>query len=578
MYHKLKRTLLLGLLICLPFAALQAHAAQNEVWVDYPQPEWTRHDLLTIGQDRSGSIAFANGFTTLMDESIQTARRPLVACFGGTGIGTTKRIDKIIKRSELIVENCGEDMPFLFGGSDGFGIIYDSIVTLDIGNDSSVRGVYGGDRNPILGPNEGYYDLLDYNPAGRLQDEMLPSGRVVVERDKDGAILRSDGSALPLWAQDGQPSEALLYYPRASGLDVQAFTALLGEIAVEDVVDYNSADVSIGATHVLIKSGRVLGNVVGGGTSNPNLALPLEDEVLVVNNLGSNHIGTSNVTIAGGIIENGAVYGGSVTLGDSVGNANVYLEGGSIGGNVYAGGILNRGYHSLVTGTASVFVRGGSDYDGYIQTGSANRAVLRFQEYSKAYQGNFGTRENSFDLLSVEQGSELTLAAGQHHAYSWNIAEQSSLRFATGQSIAPGGLQNNGQLVLQEDVHLVLQGGYTGGAGSGLQLRWGPDTPAYLNIAGKATGQTQLHVVLPYNLQAARINLIEASAQSPANAFVMRNLKTSRGSVVFGSELAGNRRIWYLAFPWMDGQEQETSPEKAPNTGVWRQLFGWHKG
>lgn len=116
---------------------------------------------------------------------------------------------------------------------------------------------------------------------------------------------------------------------------------------------------------------------------------------------------TASTTIKGGTI-NGDVYAGGMADGAgaqaNVDNASLTISGGTITGNVYAGGYaLNAG--TATVANATVTFDGNSSFAKTVQGGNATNSTLAFTNYN----GTFDGQVVGFTKLDVAEGSTLKL-------------------------------------------------------------------------------------------------------------------------------------------------------------------------
>ncbi|WP_304027986.1 hypothetical protein [Desulfovibrio piger] len=116
---------------------------------------------------------------------------------------------------------------------------------------------------------------------------------------------------------------------------------------------------------------------------------------------------TASTTIKGGTI-NGDVYAGGMADGTGakaeVTNANLTIKGGEINGNIYAGGYaLNAG--TATVANATVTFDGNSSFAKTVQGGNATNSTLAFTNYN----GTFDGQVVGFTKLDVAEGSTLKL-------------------------------------------------------------------------------------------------------------------------------------------------------------------------
>lgn len=118
-------------------------------------------------------------------------------------------------------------------------------------------------------------------------------------------------------------------------------------------------------------------------------------------------VGTANTIINGGTI-NGDVYAGGMADGAgaqaNVDNASLTIKGGEINGNIYAGGYaLNAG--TATVANATVTFDGNSSFAKTVQGGNATNSTLAFTNYN----GTFDGQVVGFTKLDVAEGSTLKL-------------------------------------------------------------------------------------------------------------------------------------------------------------------------
>ena len=118
-------------------------------------------------------------------------------------------------------------------------------------------------------------------------------------------------------------------------------------------------------------------------------------------------VGTANTTINGGTI-NGNVFAGGMADGAGatakVDTSNLTIKGGTINGDVYAGGYALKAGTATVA-NATVTFDGNSSFAKTVQGGKATNSTLAFTNYD----GTFDGQVVGFDQLNVADGSTLKL-------------------------------------------------------------------------------------------------------------------------------------------------------------------------
>jgi len=337
---------------------------------------------------------------------------------------------------------------------------------------------------------------------------------------------------------------------------------------------------SVGSTFIDIAKGEIGiynpdnngGNVYGGGYSGPN-------DVLGNTNI---HIyGTPK--IAGSVVGAGqaqpGILGYKTKLFNTVyGNSNILIENGTIGGNIYAGGMIASGtggsikYGATVEGDGTITLRGmrpdntfaktfkQTIYPGYF-SGANSKSNLVFDNYQADFLGKAGTNILNFGVFSnirFINNSDVSMNPANFYAKNWKIKGGSAVTANINSSATlqrQETFENEGTLSLiavnGTDASLVMPGSYKSMLNSALKLS-ATDNAAktYLSISGaavKGNGSTTVDLTLDSDWDGSRIDLIEASASgSDVDAFVMPDRSVNEQLVSLNSQEVGGKIIWYI--------------------------------
>ncbi|WP_418237656.1 autotransporter domain-containing protein [Desulfovibrio sp.] len=183
---------------------------------------------------------------------------------------------------------------------------------------------------------------------------------------------------------------------------------------------------------------------------------------------------TASTTINGGTI-NGDVYAGGMADGTggtaNVETANLTIKGGNINGDVYAGGYARNGGTATVA-KATVTFDGNSSFAKTVQGNNATNSTLAFTNYNGAFNGLVA----GFDQLDVAEGSTLQLAtlstgeagkddkAGVFNNKALTLAGAGNVEAEAVNVVADKGLSvKNGTLTVTESLKSAQDGNSTNG-------------------------------------------------------------------------------------------------------------------
>ena len=340
----------------------------------------------------------------------------------------------------------------------------------------------------------------------------------------------------------------------------------------------------VGNTFVKISGGEIGvykpdnngGNVYGGGYSGPNDVL-----------------GNTNVHIYGSAKISGSVYGGgqgmTIKLRNTVSkDANVLIENGTIGGNIYAGGsfangsIGNFNYGSMVAGNGTVTLKGITSDNTFANSfkqsilpgffsGTNSQSTLTFDNYQTDFLGKAGDNSTSglFTNLQFINSANLSIdPANNYYAKNWLIETGSTINIKNTASLQKQEtFRNAGTLSLNRFADLVtltIPGTYTSLANGVLSMKATCNTgKGYLIIAGTAKKESGNSTTIALDLCSSwdgnRIDLVEAAeAGSDVDAFVMQDIQVNGKTATLKYELINNRIIWYIG---TDNGNPDNCPE-----------------
>ena len=120
--------------------------------------------------------------------------------------------------------------------------------------------------------------------------------------------------------------------------------------------------------------------------------------------------------VAGGSIKDvvgGGLASGPTAVADVSGDSNIVIAGGSISGNIYAGGVVQNGTEAAsakVQGNAKVTFLSDIGFKGHIDGSNVeNTSTLAFGDEENRFNGKFAGSFSEFNELSVSAGSKVEL-------------------------------------------------------------------------------------------------------------------------------------------------------------------------
>ncbi len=357
-----------------------------------------------------------------------------------------------------------------------------------------------------------------------------------------------------------------------------------------------------GDTHVNVVGGSVFGHVCGaGGGGDGSLANTVGNTHVVIsggeigvlnpdangsNIYGGGYGGRNSVTgntsvyVTGTARIKGHVYGGGKTkllssFNNTIGgNASVLIDGGIIGGNVYAGSEAIALYSSsTVNGTATVTLRNIDNGNSFVQNFGVTQSLMPgkvtgasaavFDHVTADFQGMVGSNATAglFTDLSFVGNTLMDInPAANYYAKNWLIETGSTVNLKNTAALQKqetfrnGGLLSlNAMAYTSQNIRLTMPGSYTSLANGQLSLDATDNTVKdYLAITQSAKkdggNKTQILLNLNQSWSGARIDLVEADAGSELDAFTMNTITLQSGrKAVLQSEVSGAKTFWYIA-------------------------------
>lgn len=212
-----------------------------------------------------------------------------------------------------------------------------------------------------------------------------------------------------------------------------------------------------GTTTVNISDNAVVDGIIAGGASRTD----------------ESGVKSSNINISGGTL-NGDVYAGGLKYSSVSGNTAVNISGGKINADVYGGGAVGTSVkgNSTISLTGSTAVINGTLYGGGLNGGTVEGVkTLNLGTSEQAYKGTSALKVANFDKINVSAGSsaELFEYAQSDGGTAINIASNSSLSIVLGSAadqLSKTGVANDGTFSLKrgslaDDVSVALSS-YTG--------------------------------------------------------------------------------------------------------------------
>lgn len=212
-----------------------------------------------------------------------------------------------------------------------------------------------------------------------------------------------------------------------------------------------------GTTTVNVSDNAVVDGIIAGGASRTD----------------ESGVKSSNINISGGTL-NGDVYAGGLKYSSVSGNTAVNISGGKINADVYGGGAVGTSVkgNSTISLTGSTAVINGTLYGGGLNGGTVEGVkTLNLGTSEQAYKGTSALKVANFDKINVSAGSsaELFEYAQSDGGTDINIASNSSLSIVLGSAadqLSKTGVANDGTFSLKrgslaDDVSVTLSS-YTG--------------------------------------------------------------------------------------------------------------------
>lgn len=212
-----------------------------------------------------------------------------------------------------------------------------------------------------------------------------------------------------------------------------------------------------GTTTVNISDNAVVDGIIAGGASRTD----------------ESGVKSSNINISGGTL-NGDVYAGGLKYSSVSGNTAVNISGGKINADVYGGGAVGTSVkgNSTISLTGSTAVINGTLYGGGLNGGTVEGVkTLNLGTSEQAYNGTSALKVANFDKINVSAGSsaELFEYAQSDGGTAINIASNSSLSIVLGSAadqLLKTGVANDGTFSLKRgslaDGASVALSSYTG--------------------------------------------------------------------------------------------------------------------
>lgn len=218
-----------------------------------------------------------------------------------------------------------------------------------------------------------------------------------------------------------------------------------------------------GTTTVNISDNAVVDGIIAGGASRTD----------------ESGVKSSNINISGGTL-NGDVYAGGLKYSSVSGNTAVNISGGEINADVYGGGAVGTSVkgNSTISLTGSTAVINGTLYGGGLNGGTVEGVkTLNLGTSEQAYNGTSALKVANFDKINVSAGStaELFEYAQSDGGTAINIASNSSLSIVLGSAadqLSKTGVSNDGTFSLKRgslaDGASVGLSSYTGTGADGV--------------------------------------------------------------------------------------------------------------
>ena len=195
-----------------------------------------------------------------------------------------------------------------------------------------------------------------------------------------------------------------------------------------------------GTTTVNISDNAVVDGIIAGGASRTD----------------ESGVKSSNINISGGTL-NGDVYAGGLKYSSVSGNTAVNISGGEINADVYGGGGVGTSVkgNSTISLTGSTAVINGTLYGGGLDGGTVEGVkTLNLGTSAQAYNGTSALKVADFDKINVSAGSsaELFEYAQSDGGTAINIASNSSLSIVLGSAadqLSKTGVANDGTFSLK---------------------------------------------------------------------------------------------------------------------------------
>lgn len=212
-----------------------------------------------------------------------------------------------------------------------------------------------------------------------------------------------------------------------------------------------------GTTTVNVSDNAVVDGIIAGGASRTD----------------ESGVKSSNINISGGTL-NGNVYAGGLKYSSVSGNTAVNISGGEINADVYGGGAVGTSVkgNSTISLTGSTAVINGTLYGGGLNGGTVEGVkTLNLGTSEQAYNGTLALKVANFDKINVSAGSsaELFEYAQSDGGTAINIASNSSLSIVLGSAadqLLKTGVANDGTFSLKRgslaDGASVALSSYTG--------------------------------------------------------------------------------------------------------------------
>lgn len=195
-----------------------------------------------------------------------------------------------------------------------------------------------------------------------------------------------------------------------------------------------------GTTTVNISDNAVVDGIIAGGASRTD----------------ESGVKSSNINISGGTL-NGDVYAGGLKYSSVSGNTAVNISGGEINADVYGGGAVGTSVkgNSTISLTGSTAVINGTLYGGGLDGGTVEGVkTLNLGTSEQAYKGTSALKVANFDKINVSADSSAGLFeyAQSDGGTAINIASNSSLSIVLGSAVdqlSKTGVANDGTFSLK---------------------------------------------------------------------------------------------------------------------------------